>query len=797
MSYLHSLGWTALHFLWQGSILALLCWALMSLSRSARVRYAVGCAGLLAMLLATAITFAVQVRARTAFGTDFEPPLALDQPIAEAMPIAYTPAATVLAEQQPIPQVQFSELIPWLGTAWVSGFILLALRQAIGLTQLSRIRRESVLLEESGWASRLNRLIRRFRLRRPISLLISHRIDCPAVVGSLKPVILWPAAALTGLTPKQVDALLAHELAHIARHDHLVNLLQVAIETLLFFHPCVWWLSRRIRQERENCCDDLAATVLGSKVEYAEALVAMESLRQAHVLSLSANGGSLMKRIQRLLEPTTPRQLHLRPAPTTLLLLAGVMTLSLWTSRPAPTNAEPATQPATAPADANSLGGLFAEVIKTRDALITLQATKSAFDPEVIQAQHREREATQTWMALLFDACNNRTEDEIETELKAIPEVAAPQSVDHRNQLRALLRSSLREARIQYGEDSVVLERLSKVYEKLRAFGHRSTRQELASRDPFFARLIAEADTAAKQLARLRENMGENAPMVKKLRDQLKLYEDRIRDIQAEMEVEADLEGEMAARRASEIAARIAEKTKLLLEKRDAIQLKIKIAQQTLSEQNPNLQALKADLDSIDASLRSMMEDERSADATARWSDAFRPDSNSPRNRAVAADNSLVALYRELAKDRETLVADIAARRADPNTKPEVIAELEGLLRTVERRIAGITNPVGEVYIGGRIGRPGVYSISGRATTLKQLLIAAGWSDTPEDVLIQIVRRDPATNKEEVLYRHKSDLFDKTKAIGSERGDLLLKSDDQIMVGVKPASTQPTTQPGI
>jgi HEAT repeat protein len=121
------------------------------------------------------------------------------------------------------------------------------------------------------------------------------------VIGWLHPVILLPASALTGLTPQQLEAIIAHELAHIRRHDYLINLLQALIEALLFYHPAVWWVSRQIRQEREHCCDDLAVTVCGDARAYARALLEMEQLRAAGPhLAMAANGGSLLPRIQRL-----------------------------------------------------------------------------------------------------------------------------------------------------------------------------------------------------------------------------------------------------------------------------------------------------------------------------------------------------------------------------------------------------------------------------------------------------------------------------------------------------------------
>jgi hypothetical protein len=134
-----------------------------------------------------------------------------------------------------------------------------------------------------------------------VRLLESALVRVPTVIGWLRPAILLPTCALTGLTPEQLEAVIAHEVAHIRRHDFLVNLLQTVVETLLFHHPVVWWLSHRIRTEREQCCDDLAVMVCGDALSYARALAQLEQLRaQAPTPALAASGGSLTSRVRRL-----------------------------------------------------------------------------------------------------------------------------------------------------------------------------------------------------------------------------------------------------------------------------------------------------------------------------------------------------------------------------------------------------------------------------------------------------------------------------------------------------------------
>jgi TonB family protein len=148
----------------------------------------------------------------------------------------------------------------------------------------------------------------RLGLTRPVRLLITSLAEGPSVVGWIRPVILLPAATLLGLTPEQLEAVLAHEFAHIRRYDYLVNVLQMVVETLLFYHPAVWWTSARIRHERELCCDDLAVSLCGDPVCYARALTKLERLRSlAPRMAMGSNDGPLLYRIQRLTGAATRR----------------------------------------------------------------------------------------------------------------------------------------------------------------------------------------------------------------------------------------------------------------------------------------------------------------------------------------------------------------------------------------------------------------------------------------------------------------------------------------------------------
>jgi len=287
------LGWTLLHFLWQGILVA----ALYALARalaggrmSARGRYAIACAALLAMTAAPAVTYWwLGTSGHTAPILDLAGPGA--PPLASA--VAYSPVTD-----------PWQQAMPAIVMAWFVGAAGCSLRLLMGFVSVAALRRAPHAPVLTEWQQILDRLIERMQVSRRVRLLPTDRLDSPAVIGWLRPVILAPIGVLSGLAPQQVEALLAHELAHVRRHDYLVNVLQGIAESLLFYHPAVWWISNQIRTEREHCCDDLGVEASGDVLVYARALAALESMRPAHFkAALSANDGSLLRRIQRLADP--------------------------------------------------------------------------------------------------------------------------------------------------------------------------------------------------------------------------------------------------------------------------------------------------------------------------------------------------------------------------------------------------------------------------------------------------------------------------------------------------------------
>ncbi|HEX8338353.1 MAG TPA: M56 family metallopeptidase [Pyrinomonadaceae bacterium] len=319
-------GWALVHSLWQGALVAALyaCFAALVPRRAANVRYAGGVAALLLLLLLPVLTAGLSPHARRdLFARESVPPEgawadpggalaraqgAKNESPAPASDGSSTSPAPEAATWRAVAEERLTALLPWLVCAWLSGVLLLASRM-VGAWLLVLRLKKSARPVPAGFEELLARVSARLRVGRAVRLCRSALVEVPTVVGHLRPVILVPAGALLGLTPQQLEAVLAHELAHVRRYDYAVNLLQTAVETLLFYHPAAWWLSRRVRAEREHACDDAAVEATGDALSYARALAALEQLRAdaspPAALALAANGGSLMQRIQRLVNADT------------------------------------------------------------------------------------------------------------------------------------------------------------------------------------------------------------------------------------------------------------------------------------------------------------------------------------------------------------------------------------------------------------------------------------------------------------------------------------------------------------
>lgn len=291
------IGWTLIQFLWQGLGFAALMEIALPLCRSPVARHNCALSVLLMMMAAPLAGFFA---------------LSGQSGIALPFPFGVDPNAPLNGEM-PAPWMA------WIVVAWIAGVATMSIRALGGWYLAERLRREGTSAVPALLLNRFRMLQQRLGVSRRVRYMLSPRVTAPVVIGWIRPIILLPVAAITGLPMSQLELLVVHELAHIRRLDPFINLVLIAAETILFYHPAVWWVTRRVRIERENCCDDVSASLCGDAAGYAEALISLYELRGLPSLVVASTGGKLKQRIARLLG-TAPQ-----PRKFSLSAMSGVL----------------------------------------------------------------------------------------------------------------------------------------------------------------------------------------------------------------------------------------------------------------------------------------------------------------------------------------------------------------------------------------------------------------------------------------------------------------------------------------
>ncbi|MGO8745879.1 MAG: M56 family metallopeptidase [Thermoguttaceae bacterium] len=334
-AWVDRIGWALVHSLWQFALVALVAIGLQRVlrRRPATTRYRAFLAAMCVMVAvpvatwfspwsavvpAVAVTFRPVEKpedilvlqhaspsqhpggmmARAAVPAESPEELAVNLP---PEPERSEPATIGQASPLSLVQRRVQPWLPEIVLFWFAGVLAAAFRPLLSCYTVRRLRTMGISPIAGALHGVLERTAKRLGLDRAVEMLQSTLVKTPVVVGYLRPAVLLPLCVVTGLPETQLELILAHELAHIRRHDYLVNLLQTLIETLFFYHPAVWWLSRQVRNERENCCDDVAMATVANRAEYGRALLAIEELRATSTaLSLGAGGGSLLARVRRI-----------------------------------------------------------------------------------------------------------------------------------------------------------------------------------------------------------------------------------------------------------------------------------------------------------------------------------------------------------------------------------------------------------------------------------------------------------------------------------------------------------------
>ncbi len=329
------IGWVLVHFLWQGCALMALMWCVMKTlgKASSNARYTAACLGLALMVLAPVVTFTMLDGNNTATVTNtvpLQPAVSRTQTPAETQHIAIEYAEPAQSEKSlmEIVTAKLETTLPWCVIGWIAGVAALSLWYLGGWCQLQKLRRIGTKTVSDVVTEKAAVISRQLGIKKAVHIAESALVQVPTVIGWLKPLVLLPASALTGLDEMQLKAMIAHELAHIKRSDYLTNIVQTVVEILGFYHPAVWWMSRQIRIERENCCDDIAVALLQDRKEYAKALFSMEEIRSKQwQLAVAADGGHLTTRIERLAgkHPTPKQKTGWIPSVVTIGLLAALL----------------------------------------------------------------------------------------------------------------------------------------------------------------------------------------------------------------------------------------------------------------------------------------------------------------------------------------------------------------------------------------------------------------------------------------------------------------------------------------
>ncbi|MES2516525.1 MAG: M56 family metallopeptidase [Bacteroidota bacterium] len=288
------LGWTLLHSLWQGLILTILYWGLSKVLKSSQTKYYIGISFLAVQFIVAIGTFCYLVD----FGST-------TKSISVNIVQYFSIVQSVDSEVNVMDSIQLflNTNISLFVQVWLVGVLIFFIKMGFDIWFVNRLKTTGLQQVDSQTLSKYKQLIAKMKITQSIEIFESNQTLSPIVIGNLKPFILLPIGLASGLSINELEAVLAHELAHIKRHDFLINIIQTLIEISFFFNPSIWWISSQIRQEREHCCDDFSVEITGDKMLLVSALTHVESYRMNHSLAMGFGKKKmpLLSRVKRIL----------------------------------------------------------------------------------------------------------------------------------------------------------------------------------------------------------------------------------------------------------------------------------------------------------------------------------------------------------------------------------------------------------------------------------------------------------------------------------------------------------------
>lgn len=841
-----AMGWALVHSVWQGLVIAaVLAILLRMLARSSpSVRYILACLGLLVMVGSVGGTLAKRFPEWPRH--IYAPSLSISKPAALPTLMEEFDFHSINPRRS---GMELEQMLPWMVAAWLAGVLALSTWQLGGWLLLRRYRRAGQGADPQ-WKSRLNSLAVAMGTRR-VELIITHQLDVPIVLGAFKPYILMPAAVLSNLSVAQVEAILAHELAHVRRYDYLANLLQSAIETIFFYHPAVWWISRQIRKEREFCCDDLAAEACGDRAGYARALAALEQSRitRLAVAAGGAGGGELLMRVRRLLgQPVDVRPLLVarpRSWAAAMLVVAGGIAIAIGSQRlvaqptRTPTTAPsagPATNPATAPTvgtairpedlvatrsdyrigandlvqltitdlvgpgvetmrvarvsergmiDVPLLGAMTAEGLTDselarqigqgyRDKSIIMNANVSVL---VMEARNR--------MFSIYGAVRNPGQYQIvDSNFRLFHALSLARGTTTNTDIRVTRPSNdpanprtieISGAAVASGDPKVNIVILPNdlifVAQPRRIESSQMTPAENAELQKALNQAVASAEETWSQL-KLREQAGEAMTL-----SFVQLLFDTAKRV-ADAKVSAAIDPNIRVAAIEEYLQRCTVLTTTLQNR-----LGQDVTQVQISQAKSTMEIARAELIRRKAEARQASEPQVIrvlANETQVFVDGKSTDWAGIRKKVLEIPEA----------DRSRAVIEVAAATKGMSVSRFFTVEREAKLLAGEVGLGGVQNagvdpsaterPIGEYYLGGRVPRGGVYSLSGREITLRAAIIAAGGPEAGAE-FVDVQRK--VDGRSQLLLQNAS----LDEIFAGKVPDIVLQPDDQIMVGVPPA----------
>jgi len=337
---IEALGLTIVHSLWQGALIAILLGILMLATNkfTSGTRYILAVTASLFMLICPVYTFIKNYNPETKYKNATAIAIVSDSEILYESQITQEEENKIVADKNVFslnPQ-QFKSYFyrhyPLIVTIWLLGILTFTLKFIGGLAYTQRLKYYRISLVSAEWQKKFRELCIRLGISKTVKIYESTLAKVPMVIGLIKPIILLPVSAFTGLSPKQLESIIVHELAHIIRRDYLVNILQSVVEILFFYHPAAWWINGVIRAERENCCDDIAIEQTGDSVNYAKALANIQEqllLKENLAMAITGHKNRLLKRINRLLNQPKMKTNFIEGFTASCIIFLGIFAIVL------------------------------------------------------------------------------------------------------------------------------------------------------------------------------------------------------------------------------------------------------------------------------------------------------------------------------------------------------------------------------------------------------------------------------------------------------------------------------------